>query len=58
MTHIAKIVYFGAVLTATEAEGLSITVVAVAIAAAITGTTLARPVLERLSDHGFRNYTR
>jgi len=58
VTHIAKIVYFGAVLTATEAEGLSITVVAVAIAAAITGTTLARPVLERLSDHGFRNYTR
>ncbi|KPQ15173.1 MAG: putative permease [Rhodobacteraceae bacterium HLUCCO18] len=58
VTHIAKIVYFGAVLTATEAEGLSMTVVAVAIAAAITGTTLARPVLERLSDHGFRNYTR
>ena len=43
VTHIAKIVYFGAVLTATEAEGLSMTVVAVAIAAAITGTTLARP---------------
>ncbi len=57
-THLAKIVYFGAFLSASDAEGLSITVIAVAIAAAITGTTLARPVLERLSDHGFRNYTR
>jgi uncharacterized membrane protein YfcA len=58
VTHLAKIVYFGAFLSASDAEGLSITVIAVAIAAAITGTTLARPVLERLSDHGFRNYTR
>lgn len=58
VTHLAKIVYFGAFLSASDAEGLTILVIAVAIAAAITGTTLARPVLERLSDHGFRNYTR
>jgi uncharacterized protein len=58
VTHLAKIIYFGAFLSASGGDGLSITVIAVAIAAAIVGTTLARPVLERLSDHGFRHYTR
>lgn len=58
VTHLTKIAYFGAFLTAGGATLPSAVVVGVAIGMAVAGTTLARPVLERLSDTGFRNYTR
>jgi uncharacterized protein len=58
LTHLTKIIYFGAFLSASETDTFSATIIGVALGFAILGTTLARPVLERLSDHGFRNYTR
>ncbi|MBP0484940.1 TSUP family transporter [Sagittula salina] len=60
LTHTTKIVYFGmlASVSAHETDGLTIPVVAIALAAAVLGTTLARPVLDRLSDKRFRDYTR
>jgi uncharacterized membrane protein YfcA len=58
VTHLTKIAYFGLVLSAEDAGALTTAVFAIAIGAAIAGTTLARPVLERLSDQGFRRYTR
>jgi uncharacterized membrane protein YfcA len=60
LTHMAKIVYFGAFLTAAGAgaEVFTLPVLAAAVGMAILGTTLARPVLERLSDTDFRRYTR
>ncbi len=58
LTHLAKIIYFGAVLTVAGTEINSPIILGVAVGAAILGTSLARPVLERLTDVGFRNYTR
>lgn len=58
LTHLAKILYFGAFLSLSETEIFSPIIIAFALGAAMLGTTLARPVLERLTDVGFRNYTR
>ena len=58
LTHFAKIIYFGTFLSASDAAVFSPAIIGVALGAAVLGTTFARPVLERLSDHGFRNYTR
>lgn len=58
LTHLAKIIYFGAVLSLAGTEIYSPIVLGIAICAAVLGTSLARPVLERLTDVGFRNYTR
>lgn len=60
MTHLAKIVYFGAILAATGAgdDIYTVPVIGAALGMAVLGTTLARPVLERLSDTSFRRYTR
>jgi uncharacterized membrane protein YfcA len=58
VTHLTKIAYFGFVLSAEDAGALTTAVLVIAVGAAIAGTTLARPVLERLSDQGFRRYTR
>ncbi len=58
VTHLAKIVYFGTFLSAPDISVFSTTIIGVALGAAILGTSLARPVLERLTDHGFRKYTR
>jgi uncharacterized protein len=58
LTHLTKILYFGAFLTATEAGAFSPALIGIALGFAVLGTTAARPVLERLSDNGFRNYTR
>jgi len=58
VTHLAKIVYFGTFLTAADSAIFSASIIGVALGGAIIGTSLARPVLERLSDQGFRKYTR
>ena len=60
ITHVAKIVYFGAFLAASGAgqDIYTLPVIGAALGMAVLGTTLARPVLERLSDTNFRRYTR
>jgi uncharacterized membrane protein YfcA len=58
VTHLAKIVYFGALISAADSEVFSAVIIAVALGCAVLGTSLARPVLERLTDQGFRKYTR
>jgi uncharacterized membrane protein YfcA len=50
--HGAKLLYFGGLVGL--AGDLDPLMAALAIAASIAGTTLARPVLERLSDAQFR----
>jgi uncharacterized membrane protein YfcA len=53
--HGVKLVYFGSLVG--QAASLDLTMAAAAIAASIVGTSLARPVLERLSDAQFRQWT-
>jgi len=57
LSHIAKIVYFGAVLSL---EGASVEpwLAAVMVALAFVGTSLSRRVLERMTDASFRQWTR
>jgi Sulfite exporter TauE/SafE. len=52
--HLAKLVYFGHAL---GAGYLSAPMFAVAIGAAVLGTSLGKFILERLSDHQFRRWT-
>lgn len=56
-THLAKLVYFGALVGGSTAAAIDPVVVGVAVGMAILGTTLARRILERLSDIAFRRYT-
>lgn len=58
LTHLAKVLYFGALVTADTEVALSMTVIAVALVCAVLGTSLARPVLERMNDTRFRDLTR
>lgn len=55
-SHGAKLAYFGSFVE--EAAGLSPQMVAIAVAASLIGTLLARPILERLSDHQYRRWAR
>jgi uncharacterized protein len=53
--HGVKLVYFGSLVG--QAARLDLTMAAAAIVASIVGTSLARPILERLSDAQFRQWT-
>ena len=53
--HGAKLAYFGGLVG--QAGSLDPALAAAAVAASIVGTSLARPVLERLSDTQFRQWT-
>ena len=52
--HAAKLVYFGGMVE--QAAGLDPLMAGLAVAASIVGTSLARPVLERLSDRQYRSW--
>lgn len=56
ISHVAKVGYYGALLTGTAMPGLP--VFGAAILAALIGTTLAGPLLEKLSNAQFRRWTR
>jgi len=53
-SHAAKLVYFGGVVD--SISGIELPMFALAIVASMTGTSLARPVLERLTDHQYRRW--
>lgn len=57
LTHLTKLLYFGALVGGADGELVSSTVITVAIAFAVIGTWASRHVLERMSDTGFRRYT-
>jgi uncharacterized membrane protein YfcA len=56
ITHLAKLVYFGGLAT-DGWEGLDWPIFALSIAMAMLGTSLARAILERLTDAQFRVWT-
>jgi uncharacterized membrane protein YfcA len=53
-SHCVKLVYFGGIID--QAATLDPLLAAVAIAASMLGTTLARRILEAMSDHQFRTW--
>jgi uncharacterized protein len=53
-SHGAKFIYFGGLVG--QAVGVDPLMAGFAIAASITGTSLARPILERLSDAQYRRW--
>ena len=53
-SHGAKFVYFGGLVS--QAAGADPAMVALAIAASFAGTSLAKPILERLSDTQYRTW--
>jgi hypothetical protein len=57
VTHLTKLIYFGS-LVGSAGNALSWTIVAIAIVAAIMGTSASRAVLERMSDAQFRKWTK
>ena len=57
LSHCLKIIYFGGVL-AIEGGAVSPWVAATMVVLAFAGTSLSRPVLERISDGAFRLWTR
>lgn len=57
-THGFKLAYFGLLIGTDAGNHLWPEVILFAVAMAVLGTTLSRSVLERLSDEGFRRYTR
>jgi hypothetical protein len=57
LSHCLKIVYFGGVL-AVEGGAVSLWLAAMMVVLAFAGTSLSRPVLERISDESFRWWTR
>jgi uncharacterized membrane protein YfcA len=54
--HAAKLIYFGGIVA--EAARIDPWLAAMAVAASMVGTTLARPVLDRLSDTQYRTWAR
>ncbi len=56
--HILKILYFGGLVGAAQRGTVDFWLAALMVALAITGTTLSRHVLERLTDASFRQWTR
>lgn len=58
LAHAAKLVYFGSFLGAWQASDLDTLLLASAVALAALGTSLSRWILERISDAGFRRWTR
>ena len=57
VSHVVKLVYFGGIAAA-EADLPPIWLFVLAVALAIAGTSLARQVLERLTDAQFRRWTK
>jgi uncharacterized membrane protein YfcA len=57
VTHLAKTIYFGALIGGATGIGTAPAAIAVAVVMAIAGTSLARPLLERMSDGVFRAWT-
>jgi uncharacterized membrane protein YfcA len=53
-SHLTKLVYFGGIID--QAATLDPVLAAVAIAASMLGTTLARRILEAMSDAQFRTW--
>jgi uncharacterized membrane protein YfcA len=56
--HIIKIAYFGGLVGAAQRGTVDFWLGALMVALAITGTTLSRRVLEKLTDASFRQWTR
>jgi uncharacterized membrane protein YfcA len=57
-THILKILYFGALVTAAERGAVEPWLAAMMVILAFAGTSLSRQVLERMNDRHFRLLTR
>jgi uncharacterized membrane protein YfcA len=57
LSHILKVVYFGALLDTVHPD-IALWFAATMIALAMIGTSLSRSVLERMSDANFRQWTR
>jgi hypothetical protein len=55
--HAMKLVYFGGVIS-TGASPVHWTILAASVGLAMAGTTLARAVLDRLTDIQYRTWTR
>lgn len=58
LAHIIKIVYFGALVGAASRGTIEWWLAVMMVALAVTGTSLSRRVLERLTDASFRQWTR
>ncbi len=56
LSHTLKVGYYGVLLS--QAPSLGLDVYGAAIAAAVVGTTLAGPVLEKMSNENFRRWTK
>jgi uncharacterized membrane protein YfcA len=55
VSHTAKLLYFGGLVE--QAAGIDPLLAAAAVAASLVGTSLARPVLMRMSDRQYRSWT-
>ncbi len=58
LSHLVKIGYFGALVTGANRGTVDPLLAAFMIVLAITGTSLARKILERMTDASFRQWTR
>jgi len=56
MSHTLKVGYYGVLVS--QAPALGLDVYGAAVAAAVIGTTLAGPVLEKMSNESFRRWTK
>jgi uncharacterized protein len=56
LSHTLKVGYYGVLVG--QVEALDLDVYAAAIAAAVVGTTLAGPLLEKMSNENFRRWTK
>jgi uncharacterized membrane protein YfcA len=57
VTHFTKLLYFGVLIKGASDIAADHLLIVLAMGFAIIGTTLARSLLERLSDQNFRRYT-
>src|SRR6185369_3054012 len=55
-SHFVKLIYFGSIID--QAATLDPVLAAVAVAASMTGTTLARRILEAMTDAQFRTWAK
>ena len=58
LSHVMKITYFGVLVGAAQRGTVDFWLGVLMVALAITGTTLSRRVLEKLTDASFRKWTR
>jgi len=57
-SHILKIIYFGVIVAAERHGTVDPWIGAMMVVLAFTGTSLAAPVLKRMNDKSFRQWTR